>query len=61
MMWFLVEFTAGDSWFKTAMVKAKRYEEACEKISKIHGDGTFKLLGMFEKSEIDANVFNRIG
>ncbi len=61
MKWFQVElFNVTDKSAMTALVKAKEYSEACVKLAKIHGEANFKLLGMYEQSEIDKNILNRV-
>ncbi len=50
--------TGGD--FRSAMVKAKSFSEAAALMVKLHGESDVKLLGIYEQSEIDKTVFNRV-
>lgn len=58
--WFEIEHADGVGGFSRYLVHAKTYEEGAAKISQHFGDGTFRLLAVFEQLETDKKMLRRI-
>lgn len=61
MKWFQIEmFNTVTKMAMVAIVKAKEYGAACTKLAQIHGEAQFKLLGMYEPSQLDTTILVRV-